>query len=80
MASTSAAVIEAIASKEGVQAESLTPPLFEVIDGDALDALYRGRNSSTVPTVRFTYTNYCIEVNGPDRIEVEEMETAESTS
>lgn len=80
MDSTSTAVVEAIAAKEGVKEDRLTPPLFDVIDCDALDELYRGRDSSSYPTVTFTYNAYHIEVNGPDSIEVEETETVGTVS
>lgn len=74
MLSTSTAVITAVATKEGVEPGSL-PPLYDVIDCDALDALYRGRDASDVPTVGFRYNSYYVTVSGPDHIEIEEIET-----
>jgi hypothetical protein len=73
MERTSTAVIEAVASKEGVPVTVLSPPLFEAVDCDALDTLYRSHSgdASTFPSVKFEYKDYHVTVNSPQDIEVE---------
>jgi hypothetical protein len=70
-------VISAVAQKEGVAEHSLTPPLYEVIDPDALDALYdhQTRKQEPFPTVKFRYNGYNVIVNAPEEIEVQKSTT-----
>lgn len=56
--SLSEAVVKAVAREEGVDAENLEP-LYEVIDGDALDALFRGGQGQ----VTFRYAGYEVTVD-----------------
>ena len=52
------AVVEAIAEHQGVDPTALVPPLYEVLDPDALDALFAPTHSShhrSTGHVRFTY-------------------------
>lgn len=73
MSSASQAVIEAVAAHEGVEPTELTPLLYEVVDCDALDALFNGRPKPAAgwPTVKFTYRGYSILVAGPEDIQVQ---------
>lgn len=63
--SVSAAVLHALAEFEGVDAKHL-PPLFDVIEPDALDALYRRRGEQEAFSggVSFEFKNVTVEVNG----------------
>ncbi|SFB71289.1 hypothetical protein SAMN05444422_101402 [Halobiforma haloterrestris] len=61
-------VIEAVARKEGVSPSELSPPLFSVVDPDALDALVQGDGDSDTSqvTVEFTYLDYVVQIReGP---------------
>lgn len=65
----SQAVIEAIATAEGVSPSELAPPEYEplhaVVDPEALDALFADRSSGTPRpggSVSFTYCGYALTV------------------
>lgn len=65
-------VIKRVAEAEGVSPEELTPPLFEVIDPDALDQLFG--NTATAGRMEgqviFTYSGYEITVSGDGYVSV----------
>lgn len=69
-------VLEAVAKKEGTSPSELSPPLFSVLDPEALDALVRPDADSDAGriAVRFAYLEYTVRVQiGPDvRISVQE--------
>lgn len=74
--SLSQSVIEAVAEAEGVDPLELTPPLYEVIDPDALDHVF-----ATTPTdnrmdgkVTFGYNGYEVAVWGSGYVSVKERE------
>lgn len=72
MDSASYRVIEAVAEKEGVSPTDLTPPLFDVIDPEALDALVR---KDTIPntsevTVEFTYNGHRVTATSTGEVTV----------
>lgn len=54
------AVIEAIADAEGIDPPELTPPLFEVLEPEALDTLF-ARNQA-LGKVIFNYNGYEVSV------------------
>lgn len=61
-------VVKAVAQKEGVSPSELTPPLFSVVDPDALDALVQEDADSITSQVEveFTYRGYVVQIrNGP---------------
>ena len=69
----STAVIEAIAEYEGLDPVELEPPLFEVIDPDALDALVGNEESGQAQSdiaVQFTYNQCRVKVSSDGSIEV----------
>ena len=67
----SEAVLTAIAEREGVDELELREPLYETIDPDALDALFRdGRGRVT-----FEYLGYLVTVDQDGEVEVEEPTT-----
>lgn len=62
--SLSEAVVSAVADREGVDPSTLEPPLYEAVDTDALDMLFRSGSGE----VSFTYAGYRVTVD--DRAEV----------
>ncbi len=65
-------VVEAVAQKEGVSPSELSPPLFSVVDPDALDALARedaDSNTSSV-VIEFTYLNYVIQIRNGSTVSI----------
>ncbi|RKD94639.1 HalOD1 output domain-containing protein [Halopiger aswanensis] len=61
-------VVEAIAAAEGVDPADLEPPLYDVLDPDALDTLADslcsngGQFDGAASRVEFTYRTYRVEV------------------
>ena len=55
--SLSMSIIENVAGHKGTEALMLDPPLYEVLDPDALDALFRGQDG-TRRKGKFTF-EYC---------------------
>ena len=66
----SVAVIEEVASKEGTEPMELEPPLNDVVDPDALDALCAGESMNGF--VMFSYCGYSITVDADGGVTVEE--------
>ncbi|MFC6838458.1 HalOD1 output domain-containing protein [Halomarina ordinaria] len=64
----STAVVEAIAAAERVDPVYLDPPLHEVIDADALDAMFEGTLSAGV--VAFEYGAYRVRAHDDGRVEL----------
>ena len=61
-------VVETVAREEGVSPAELSPPLYSVVDPEALDALIQTDADSDTGQVEieFTYLDYVVEVrNGP---------------
>lgn len=58
----SSAVVSAIARHEGVDPVHLDPPLYEYIDPDALDSLFRDGDESTVE-LTFRYDGCVVRVD-----------------
>lgn len=68
-------VVEKIADREGVPSSELSPPIYNVIDTDALDSLYNSMSSDRVkPTLEFTYKDYFIQIDSGGQVHVEEAE------
>lgn len=67
------AILTKIAEREGDPPAELTPPLYDVIEPDALETLFRkpiyGESRDTV-SLEFTYLDYRVVVRGPDDIEI----------
>jgi hypothetical protein len=61
-------VLETVAAREGVTTTDLTTPLYEVVDPEALDALF----TAGVGHVVFPYYGYRITVYGDGRVETVE--------
>lgn len=65
----STAVLQAIADYEGSDPRAVTPPLYESIDPEALDSLFR----ETSGEVTFEYKDYTITVGSNGTVEVESL-------
>jgi hypothetical protein len=69
----SVAIALAVAAREGVDPTELTPPLGEVVDPDALDALFDGRDErSAERSVTFDYQGYRVEVSGDATVDLQD--------
>jgi hypothetical protein len=68
----SSQVIEAIARREGISATELSPPLYDVVDTDALDALLSGESTRENGSLRisFEYRGYDVSVESGNVVEV----------
>lgn len=60
-------VVTRVAEREGVDELDLDVPLFDVVDPDALESLFRNTNG----TVRFQYHGYDVTVDHRGTVEVE---------
>jgi len=69
-AKLSEAVIVAVAEEEGVDEQELDSLLFEVIDPDALDSLFR----NSAGRVQFDYLEYKVTVDHKGVVDVDEAE------
>jgi hypothetical protein len=65
-------VVEAVARREGIDTTEVTPPLFETVDTDALDALLSATpdRSPEHVEVSFRYRGYHVTVERDDGVEV----------
>lgn len=67
----SVSVAVEVAAREGVDPTELTPPLHDVVDPDALDALFAGPESpDQAMVVEFDYRGHHIEVRGDGTVDV----------
>lgn len=64
--SLSAAVATAVADREGVDPTELEPPLFDVVDVDALDSVFHADTG----TVSFEYAGYQVTVDNEATVEL----------
>lgn len=55
----SEAVVYSVAEQEGVEPEELNPPLYDVIDPDALETVFRGSTGQ----ITFEYHGYLVTVD-----------------
>lgn len=68
--STSEAVLYAVAEKEDVEPEDLNPPLFEVVDPDALDRLFKSESGP----VSFEYHGYSVTADYSGNVSLQSVE------
>lgn len=75
-------VVEAVATTMGVSATEVTPPLYEAIDPDALDRLFRstGNGERGSFLMAFEYGDYEVTIRGDQSIVVEVTDSARSGS
>lgn len=58
-------IITAVADAAGVAPEELSPPLYEVVAPDAIEALFTNRDGRQTPTsISFEYDEYAVTVVG----------------
>lgn len=62
-------IIDAVAEREDVEPLALDPPLAEVVDPDALEALLEGTTASELE-IRFTYRGHDVVVDESGRVQV----------
>jgi hypothetical protein len=58
-------VVRAVADREGVAAVDLEPPLYSVVDTDALDAIVGDPGGKDI-AVSFTYAGYAVQIADGD--------------
>jgi hypothetical protein len=57
-------IVTAVAEYEGVDPVSLTPPLFDVVDPDALDALFpQDTDANSSVYCSFSYRGHLLEIH-----------------
>jgi len=66
-------IVEAVADREGVDPSHLDPPLYQVVDPEALETLVGsgGRPGDHPVTVQFEYAGYRVVVESDGTLEVE---------
>jgi len=69
--SASEAVLYEVAEQEDVQPEDLNPPLFEVVDPEALDRLFKGESGQ----VSFEYHGYSVSVDHSENVNLQSIES-----
>lgn len=67
------AVVEAVAAEKGVNPLSLEPPLYDVLDPEALDSLYHSPSRVQTPLrISFSYADCTVTVHSEGDITVEQ--------
>lgn len=72
--SLSGAVVEAVADREGVDPANVHPPLYSVIDTDALDAIFastHGNSRHTIGEITFQYCGYSVTVDDSGTVTID---------
>lgn len=64
-------VVEAIADARDVDPTEVETPLYEAVDTDALNRVFRSTDSETL-TLEFEYEGAAISVHGDGRIDVDD--------
>ena len=72
----SVAVVCEIADREGVDPTALQPPLWNVVDPEAMDRLVGGETGDC--SIRFQYLDYEICVDGAGQVTVDSVTAAET--
>lgn len=67
------AVVELVAEAEGLDPTELVPPLYDVVDTEALESLFA--DDGTVGKVVFNYTGYEVSVFSDGYVSVESPTT-----
>jgi len=68
-------IVEAVAAEAGADPLALSPPLYDVVDTEALGRLVA---SGADITVEFDYAGYIVTVDGDGAVTVDGSETAET--
>ena len=72
--SLSTAVLAAVAERRGIPEDELPQPLYDSVDPDALDALFRNSRGR----VTFEYLEYVVTVDTDHNVELTPIQEAES--
>ena len=78
----SAKIVQKVAACEGVDPTDLTPALYDVVDPDALESLFRPLENGLERqkgVVEFTYEEWVVTVDSEDRVRVEPITEATRT-
>lgn len=70
-------IVREVAAAEGIDPADLTPPLYESIDTDAVDALFAAAGSRPPPVgarVTFSYHGYLVCVDGTGDVTVQRVD------
>lgn len=68
-------VVESVARHKGTEELELDPPLYEVLDPDALDVLFTGRGKSgCTGRISFEYSGCTVTVSSTGHVVVEDVE------
>lgn len=69
-------VISALSAHEDCSAVDLDPPLYEIIDSDALDKLFRGfgESSAQPASVSFSLREYDVELHSDGQVAIDGTE------
>lgn len=70
----SQSVVDAVAGAEGVDPLDLEDPLYEVVDPDALDALFQSESAAVEGHVEFRYYGYEVTVTGSGHVSLEAVD------
>lgn len=78
----SQSVVEAVAAAEGVPPEELSPPLYDVVDPDALGRLFTSTHGAdrTDGRVDFSYVGHRITVFGDGTVAVDGGDASDTVS
>ncbi|NHN43316.1 hypothetical protein G9C85_16990 [Halorubellus sp. JP-L1] len=71
---TTQRIVQAVADEEGVEPVDLDPPLYDVLDGDLLNALVESNERSDATDsleLSFTYHGYDVHVEAGGSVHVE---------
>ena len=74
-------MVEKIARRSGVDPTELEPPLFDIVDPDALDALFDMPNTAATGgdvCISFRYNGYQVFIDGSQQVVVEPVADAEA--
>lgn len=79
--SVSQLVIERVSEREGINPAEIEPPLYDVIDPDALDSIFVTPSKSTQKRrVDFAYRDYWITVEGADEVTIRVSQQTDSNN
>jgi hypothetical protein len=75
-------VVEKVADRESVEPTELSPPLYEVIDPDAVNAIFADSDtgrSSGEGRIEFSYCGYQVVVRSDGQVSVRKPDASQST-
>jgi len=73
-------VVKTVAQKEGVSPTQLSPPLFNAIDPEALDAVFQASSNTDSVVIEFPYLEYQVRVETGPTVSVTIQEDGDSSA